>query len=190
MNNVNKFAGLLVLSLLSCANSFAQEAAITDLNSCDRLYYVSKDIIKALKKEPDTCLWFHNEELVIWYNTKKTKTLEPATFYIMNHGPNKLFTFRIMKIDFEVIRGKKEKTGYSTNPGFYFNLFFRDSLPRCGRMMASLVIHTPFAKETVIKSMFVEISYFGQTYYRWFIKEATESNGKEIDLPFKKLYSN
>jgi hypothetical protein len=188
-----KLSRIIVPFLLFCYTGqevVAQETAITDLNSCDRLYYVNKDIIKALKKSPDSCFWFHNEELVIWYNSKKTKTLEPGTFYIMNHGPNKLLTFRIIKIDFEVIRDKHDKTDYSTNPGFLFTLFFQDSLPRCGRMIATLSLHTPFARKTEIRAMFVEISYFGQTYYKWFIKEATESAGKEINLLFKKLDTN
>ena len=152
-------------------NISCQEGIITDIKSCSRLFYIKDDLINQIKNS-DTINYYHDEEIIIFYNKKKTKDLSPNTFYIINHGFNKLFTMNIRYIEAEGISRGKKKDTLIINPTQFIKVFYEDSLPTGSFAKVEFGITSSKYKKAVMKSYFVEIGYYDKTIYRWFLKES------------------
>jgi hypothetical protein len=159
----------------------------SDIKSCDRFYYIGADVIKQINRTQDTFTYFHDGELIIFYNQKKTNRLSENTFYIFNHGFNKLITMRILMIEIEASNGKKDKKKIVTAPESYLDVYYKDSLDRCSFMTAGpLQVHVPGYKEAKITALFTEVLYYDQHIYRWFLKEP-EVPGELINIQWNKV---
>jgi len=164
-----KFVSCLLL-LLPFKEVFSQEGLITDLKSC-RLFEIKDDLIKKIK-EADTINYYYDEEIIIFYNQKKTKELSSNTFYIINHGFNKLFTMNVGYIEVEGIGPGKRKDTLISNPTQFIKVFYEDSLPKGSYAKVEVDIINNKYKKAIIKSYFIEIEYYNKTIYRWFLKES------------------
>jgi hypothetical protein len=167
---------IVVLCLFNVNETFAQEAMINDIKRCDRLYWIQGDLIKQIRKEKDTINYFHDEELVIFYNREKTKRLSANTFYVVNHGFNKLITMNVLHIMVEFTDSKRNKDTLISNPNQYIKVFHEDSLQRGTYATVAFNIENSQYKKWMIKSYFIEIKYYQKTIYRWFLKESELGN--------------
>ena len=78
--------GLFVILFLSkLLTATAQEVVLSDIKGCAKLYWIKDDLLKQIKKEKDTLNYFHDEEVVIFYNRSNIKNLSPNIFYVINH---------------------------------------------------------------------------------------------------------
>jgi len=163
---------LLSLCLLIATQiSFSQEAMINDIKSCENIFFYRSELIKQIKKEKDTINCYHDGELAIYYNHKKTKWLKANTFYIINHGFNKLLTFRVLLLELELVDNENRKSTILTGPGNFTLGVYEDSLRRSTSMAITIDINPGIYKKATVKSYRVEISYYGISIYRWFLKE-------------------
>ncbi len=148
------------------------EMVLNDFKECTNFEYISKDIKKQLKKTQDTFLFYHDMELIVFFNQKKTKSLFPNTLYIFNHGYNKLLTFRIMMMEIEVSNGKKDKKRIISSPTSSLDFFKQDSFQRCSRTyIADMKVNHPSYKKAEITAVFVEMEYYEKKIFKWFLHE-------------------
>ena len=164
-----KYFFVLLLSITT-RTTHSQEALLNDIRACPGLYWIKGDLVKQISKEKDTINYYHDEELAIYYNREKTKELSPNTFYIINHGFNKLFSMRVLYFMVELSDNKRKKDTFINNPGQYLQAYHEDSLPRGRYTTAGLTVYSSY-KNFVVKSLFVEIKYYDKIIYRWFLKE-------------------
>lgn len=126
----------IILFVLFTKNVFSQdEATRFDLKTCVNFYYTSEEIQKQLKKTNDTFKYFHDGELIVFYNQKETKRFSKNTFYLLNHGFNKLLSMRILLIEIAASNTKKDKKTFVTSANSYFDVYYKDSLAKCGQMI-------------------------------------------------------
>lgn len=162
---------IVVLCLFNVNDTFSQEAMINDIKRCDRLYWIQSDLIKKIRKEKDTINYFHDDELIIFYNRTRTKQLSANTFYVINHGFNKLITMNVLFIMVEFTDNKRNKDTLISNPNHLIKVFHEDSLQRGTYATFAFNIENSQYKKWVIKSYFIEIKYYQKIIYRWFLKE-------------------
>jgi hypothetical protein len=170
-NRLLRFAFSLLLTIVT-NTIFAQDVEVlfSDLKSCTQFYWQATDIAKQIEKRHDTATYFHDGEIIIFFNQDETKRLSKNTFYIFNHGFNKLFSLKIAMIQIEASNNKKDKVIYTTTPEAYFNVFYQDSLARCNRMIAGpLEVNVPGYKKARVIALFVEIKYYNQQIFKWFL---------------------
>jgi hypothetical protein len=161
----------VILYLINVVDVFSQEAMINDIKACKHIYLIKSDLIKQIQREKDTINYFHDEELVIFYNRTKTKVLSPNAFYIINHGFNKLITMNVLFIMVEFTDSKRHKDTLISNPSHLFEILHQDSLASGTYTKVTFNINNSQYKKAVIKSYFIEIKYYQKTIYRWFLKE-------------------
>jgi len=176
-----------ILFFAVTGKAYGQEAAINDLRSCEPPRFATQDLIKQLTKIKDSTRWFHNDEIVLFYNEKETKYLNPTSLYIFNHGPNKLVTLNILKINCEFSLTKKEKLLFATDPSNFIKVFYQDSFPRCGMGSCKLVINKSYFKKVKITGLLLEIRYYDKTIYRSFIN--TYDENKSIRIRTKEQFA-
>ncbi len=178
---------ILICTILLSKPVFSQEeATITDLSGCDQFYWHAPDIIKQIKKHHDTMSYIHDGELVVFYNKKKTQKLKDNTFYIFNHGFNKLLTMTILSIEIEASNSKKDKKIFVTSPEKFMTVYYKDTLSRCTHMIVGpLKIQVPGYKYSEIKGIFVAFKYYETYLYKWFLNEA-EIPKNPIDIYWRK----
>ena len=162
---------IVFLCLTNVNDIFCQEAMINDIKGSDRLYWIQSDLIKQIRKEKDTINYFYDEELIIFYNRAKTRRLSPNTFYVINHGFNKLITMNVLHIMVEFTDNNRKKDTLISNPYQFIKVFHEDSLQRGTYATFAINIENSHYKKWVIKSYFIEIKYYQKTIYRWFIQE-------------------
>lgn len=177
----------LMLFVAAAGKAHCQEAAVNDLKSCEAPRFATQDLIKQLSKAKDSSRWFHNDEIVVFYNEKGTKYLDPSSLYIFNHGPNKLISLRILKINCEFSSNKKEKFLFSTDPSGFIQVFYQDSFPRCGMGSCKLVINKSYFKKIKITGLLLEIKYYDKTINRSFIN--TYDENKSIQIRTKEQFA-
>lgn len=166
---------LLIVLLTLSLNSFSQEAMLNDLSGMSGMYWIKEDLIKQIKKEKDTINYYHDTEIIIYYNQVKTKNLEPNTFYIINHGFNKLVTMNVLFVMVEATNDRKKKDTLFTNPKSIMEVFKEDSLARSAYTYFGIRIIQNVYRKAAIKALLLEINYYGKTIYRWFGKELDAS---------------
>lgn len=147
-----------------------QEALITDLKGCERIYWIKDDLVKQIKSEQDTFNYYHDEELIIYYNRNKTKELAPNTFYLINHGFNKLITLKVLLTMVEFSTGKKNKDTLINNPSEVMEIFHEDSLAKGAYTRFTFSITGLNRDKWKIISYLLEIKYYDKTIYRSFLK--------------------
>jgi hypothetical protein len=160
---------LVLLSILS-GKAFAQEALINDLKQCDRFYLIRKDIIKQLEEENDTLTYYYDPELIIFFN-RNDKNLSPNSFYIFNHGLNKLISLRITEIDVEATDEKGKKAFFANDESRSLQMLYKDSFPDCSYGIAGFKVTVAGYTKVDIQAMHVEISYYDTVYDKWFLNK-------------------
>lgn len=162
-----------VILLLICGTpAVAQEAMINDILRCGRTYFIQKDLVRQIKKEKDTINYYYDEELIIYYNQKKTKQLEANTFYVINHGYNKLITLNLRFFMAEYADGKHKRDTLISNPYQYMKIYQEDSLQRGSYGTFAIQTNNYLNKNWTITSYYIEIRYFGKVIRRWFMRQA------------------
>ena len=165
---------LLLPGLFTGKAAFCQgeEYLYSDLKGCTQFYYHAAEVTKKIKKYHDTATYFHDGELVVFYNSGETKKLSPNSFYIFNHGFNKLISMKILMLEIAASNSKKDKRSFVTTPENYFNVLYKDSLASCTHMQVGpLNVSVTGFKKASITAIFVEISYYDQHIFKWFLKE-------------------
>lgn len=162
---------MLVWLLTAARMLFAQEAMINDIKSCRCSFlYSSYYLIKQIRKEKDTLNYYYDPELIIYFNRKKYKDLKDNTFYIINHGFNKVLTFEILSMEIEVVDPKTKKGTVLGNPPGFVVGFYEDSLRRASSITFNLNFSEVY-KNAIIRSMYTRIEYYDRSVYRWFVNE-------------------
>lgn len=164
---------VLILFLLPAKPVLSQtEAVISDLKACDQFYWHAGEIIKKIKKVNDTFTYFHDGELIIFFNKLKTKRLSENTLYVFNHGFNKLITLNILMLEITAYNSKKDKKVIVTSPQSYLAAFHQDSLTRCTHTaVGPMNVQVAGYKKAEISAIFIEVQYYDQHIYKWFLKE-------------------
>ena len=177
---------LIILVLLSKITFSQEEITIADMSGCTQFYWHAPDVIKQIKRTHDTMTYIHDGELVVFYNKRKTRKLTDNTFYIFNHGFNKLLTMTILSIELEASNNKKDKKVFITSPEKFMTVYYKDTLPRCTHMIVGpLQVQVPGYNKVDIKGIFVAIKYYDTYLYKWFLDDA-EIPKNSIDIYWKK----
>ena len=164
---------LVPVFLLMANAAFAQNAAVfVDLKACTESYIYGAEVAEKLEENFDTSTFYHDKEMVIFFNQDESKHLSANTFYIFNHGFNKLLSFRVSMMQIEASNNKKDKKTFMTAPDAGHNVYQQDSLTRCSYMIAGLQgLQIKGYKKSKITAVFVEFQYYDKHIYKWFLNK-------------------